>query len=89
MTFIFKSLGVVLAIVLFGVGLLAPLTPSEGMPANNELLTYWIFPLALLAFGWIKTPDRVLKYISLCLFFLVGGFYSYMLYLMSTGGPAL
>lgn len=55
-----KALAVVgnlLAWFSFGVGLLSPLTPSEGLPEIGMLLSFVMFPLFLLLHAW-RTYER-------------------------------
>ena len=42
----------VLAPVWFGLGLIAPLTPSEGNPSLLNLLCFWLAPMGFLACVW-------------------------------------
>ena len=43
---------VLVAPVWFGLGLIAPLTPSQGAPSVLSLLGFWLAPMALLAGVW-------------------------------------
>jgi hypothetical protein len=47
-------LGCVLSWVIYGFGLIAPLTPSEGIPNVFELMVFVGIPLAILAWCWLK-----------------------------------
>jgi hypothetical protein len=50
--------------LLYGIGLLAPLTPSEGMPGVFDLLGFVGCPLALLVVSLFKSQTRVGRAIS-------------------------
>lgn len=50
-----------LAAVLFGVGLVAPLTPSHGMPRAVDLLVFAGVPAALLLAGLVLERHRAVR----------------------------
>jgi hypothetical protein len=54
----------VFAILLLAMGLLSPLTPSEGNPTIIELFIFAILPLLILGGIIIKTENRLLKLIA-------------------------
>jgi hypothetical protein len=63
---VLRNAGLVLAAcgawLIFGVGLIAPLTPSEGMPHPIEIAAFVAFPIALLSLviGYARTrPTKV------------------------------
>ena len=41
----------VLAPIIFIVGLVSPLTPSEGLPSVIDLFIFWIIPLLIIAYA--------------------------------------
>ncbi len=47
-------LGCVLSWAIYAFGLIAPLTPSEGMPSVFDLMVFVGIPLAILAWCWLK-----------------------------------
>lgn len=51
----------IVALFLFFFGLLAPLTPSEGFPANWLLVFYIAFPLILLGYAWFTYNHPLTK----------------------------
>jgi len=53
--------GNIFAILLLAMGLLSPLTPSEGTPTIIELLIFAVLPLLILGAIIIKTENRLLK----------------------------
>jgi hypothetical protein len=54
-------IGNLLALVLYGMGILAPLTPSEGMPSFWELLLFVGIPMVLLLYSWHICSSKVAK----------------------------
>ena len=42
-----------LALAVYAVGLLAPLTPSYGTPSLIHLVVFWVLPMGLLASVWL------------------------------------
>lgn len=52
MTKVLAVIGNILALFSYGVALLSPLTPSEGMPGIGVLLSCVGFPLFLLLHAW-------------------------------------
>ena len=41
-------LAMLFAIVIYGTGLIAPLTPSKGMPSAFSMFGFWILPMMML-----------------------------------------
>ena len=64
------------AFIVYGVGLLSPLTPSTGLPALSSLATFVGLPLVLLLIAWRGYTHRVAKYAvvlqSLCVLVFTG-----------------
>lgn len=81
--FLLKSSGVMIAPILFGIGLSAPLTPSEGRPELINVLIYWIAPLIILSLAWVKPKEKGLRITSAALFLMVFIPYAYLLFRMS------
>ena len=48
-----------LALAVYAVGLLSPLTPSYGTPNLLHLTVFWMFPLGLLASVWLWDQSAV------------------------------
>jgi hypothetical protein len=67
------------AIVIYGIGLLSPLTPSEGVPSVAMILVFVGIPLGLIAVGALLAQSKIIKGIMLleALFIL-----TYTLYLL-------
>lgn len=55
-------IGNLLAIAIYGVGLISPLTPSEGAPTFGALLVFVGLPLALLLNSWRVYTNQFAKY---------------------------
>lgn len=53
--------GVIFATIIYGVGLVAPLTPSEGIPSLLELLVFVVVPCAVLVACVIAVNSRPVK----------------------------
>lgn len=51
----------VVAVVLFGVGVVAPLTPSQGVPRAVDLLVFAGVPAALLLAGLVLERHRAVR----------------------------
>lgn len=52
---------ILLSMMWFGIGLVAPLTPSSGLPSVGELIVFAGFPLGLLAAGFTVSNHIVAK----------------------------
>jgi hypothetical protein len=57
-----------LAIAIYAVGLLSPLTPSYGTPSIFQLIVFWVFPMGLLASVWIWDHSVVGRLFATMLF---------------------
>jgi len=53
----------VIALVILAIGLLSPLTPSEGKPALLEVIIFAVSPLLILGLMILKTQSRTAKFI--------------------------
>lgn len=53
--------GNILALAIFGVGLISPLTPSTGTPAMGFIFTFVGLPLILLLYAWLVYLNQVAK----------------------------
>ena len=58
MRHVILALACVLALAVFAAGLIAPLTPSEGMPPTRALVGFCGAPLLLLAVCFAFAQDR-------------------------------
>ena len=56
------------------VGMVAPLTPSEGMPSARDLIIFACGPLILLSLAHHGAPSRALKIFIATEFFLLAAF---------------
>ena len=66
------TLGVlVLAPLWFGLGLLSPLTPSEGAPSLVALLAFWVAPMISLASVWAWDKSVVGRLGATAVFLLI------------------
>jgi hypothetical protein len=74
------GVGVVSATVTYMLGLVAPLTPSEGVPDLWELLVFLALPCVVLAVCAYAAQSRVAKALLVAQLFLFGGFGSWLLY---------
>jgi hypothetical protein len=52
-----------IAIIIYGTGLIAPLTPSEGGPSLSTILTFIGIPLILIVGGALTTRSLFLRVI--------------------------
>lgn len=68
------TLGVVSATLMYGVGLVAPLTPSEGIPRLWELLIFLVCPCVLLLVCAWASSSRLTKALLVLLSFMFCGF---------------
>ncbi|SDU31793.1 hypothetical protein SAMN05216210_3076 [Halopseudomonas salegens] len=55
-------IGNILAFLIFGLGLIAPLTPSEGMPSIGSLITFVGLPLVFILNAWRHYTHQISKY---------------------------
>lgn len=63
----FVVLGQLLAVILYGMGLIAPLTPSPGEPCISlvDAAVFWVLPVNLCLLGVGFHPGFALKVLSL------------------------
>lgn len=54
--------GNILAFLIFGAGLLSPLTPSTGMPSIGSLITFVGLPLVLMLNAWRHYTQKISKW---------------------------
>lgn len=80
---ILAIIGNILAIIIFGVGLLAPLTPSTGMPSIGSILIFVGLPLLLLLLTWRIYLSKVSMYAVITQGLCIAGFVSYLLMLQA------
>ena len=74
-----KSLLVVLVSpVVYVVGLIAPLTPTEGYPTVLSLLGFWLLPMAALAAVWTWDRSIVGRVTSSVVFVLILASYAWI-----------
>ena len=52
---------IIVASSIYGVGLISPLTPSEGVPSLSDILLWFVIPLVLLFFGYRIVKLRLLR----------------------------
>jgi hypothetical protein len=76
--------GIIFATIIYGVGLVAPLTPSEGVPILWELLVFVIVPCAVLVACAFSVNSRPVKALLVIQAFLFVGFSIWLLYLQSS-----
>ncbi len=70
-----------LALMIYGIGLMAPLTPSERLPSFYELIIFLVFPMGLLGYCFYKLESIYFKIIILIQFFAIASFSIYLLIL--------
>ena len=56
--------GNILALGLFGVGLISPRTPSEGLPTLFDVLVFVFGPVAILFVCWLACRQRLAKVVT-------------------------
>ncbi|MEH6544439.1 MAG: hypothetical protein V7721_10890 [Porticoccaceae bacterium] len=83
MTKVFAVIGNILALFSYGVALLAPLTPSEGVPDIRMLLLFVGFPLLLLLHAWRTYNSRPAKIVVIFEATAIVGFTSWLLVIQS------
>jgi len=74
-------LGNVLAVVLYSVGLISPLTPSEGSAGPTEILIFGLAPVLLLAACIAASKSMLLKVIFFVQLMCIVGVTSWLLWL--------
>jgi hypothetical protein len=75
---------IILSVAIYGVGLIAPLTPSQGVPSPADILVWFVIPLVLLFFGYriVKSrPIRIAIAVGLIFVFCTGSVLLIFLYL--------
>lgn len=75
------GVGVASATVTYMFGLVAPLTPSEGVPSLWELLVFLALPCIVLVGCVNAAQSRFAKALLIAQLFSFGGFGSWLLYL--------
>ena len=73
----------VLALALYMVGLIGPLTPSEGMPTAFNILLFAVIPVTILLICWRAYQGRTAKAAALVQALLIvafSGWLSWFLY---------
>lgn len=83
MTKAFAVIGNLLAVFSYGVALLSPLTPSEGMPGIGVLLSCVGFPLLLLLHAWRSYSSKPAKIAVIFQVVAIVGFTSWLLVIQS------
>lgn len=63
MSKVLAIIGNILALLAFALGLLSPLTPSEGTPTIGAIATFVAFPLVLLANAWAHYTRPISRYV--------------------------
>ena len=74
-----------LAVLLFGAGLVAPLTPSEGAPGAAELLVFAGAPAVMLQVGAAFEPRRTMRAVWAAQLFALGAMVGWLAALQSGG----
>lgn len=69
----------ILAWLLYAAGLIAPLTPSEGMPRLGDFLIFLVGPIALLIFVAMRSQSRIVKGLVFLQVAVVVGFTSWLI----------
>lgn len=83
MTKAFAVIGNLLAVFSYGVALLSPLTPSEGMPGIGVLLSCVGFPLLLILHAWRTYSSKPAKIAVIFQVVAIVGFTSWLLVIQS------
>ena len=78
---IFIFLASVLSWAIYGFGLIAPLTPSEGIPTLFDLTVFVGIPLAILGWCWLKCSALWAKIIMIIQGLSIIGFTCWLLLL--------
>ena len=63
MSKVLAIIGNILALLTYALGLLSPLTPSEGAPTIGAIATFVVFPLVLLANSWTRYTHQISRYL--------------------------
>jgi len=83
MSKVIAIIGNILALLIFGVGLLSPLTPSTGMPAIGSLITFVGLPLVFLLNAWCGYVNQIAKYVVVLQGLSILGFTGWLLSLQA------
>lgn len=83
MTKALAVIGNLLALFIYGVALLSPLTPSEGMPSVGILLSFVGFPLFLFLHAWRTYNSKPAKLAVIIEVAVMVGFTSWLLVIQS------
>ena len=75
---------IVASIVWYGIGLISPLTPSEGMPTTSDLIIFVFIPVLAICI-WIIISKHLYEKIALGIFVLIIIGFSSWLLLLQTG----
>jgi len=76
-------IGNILAFLIFGAGLLSPLTPSTGMPAIGSLIIFVGLPLIFLLNAWRVYLHQITKYAVILQGICILGFSGWLLLLQA------
>ncbi len=72
-------LGCVFSWAIYGFGLIAPLTPSEGIPGVTDLMVFVGIPLAILGWCWLKCSALWAKILMIIQGVVIIGFTCWLL----------
>lgn len=81
MTKVLAIIGNMLAFAIYGIGLVSPLTPSEGLPGIGSLLTFVGLPLLLLMYAACVYSSRAAKTAVRLQALMVTSFTAWLIYL--------
>ena len=73
----------VAGVLLYGLGLVSPLTPSEGMPNVLELFVFMACPVAFLSVSLFLSRTRVARAITVVEITGIVGFTAWLLWLQA------
>ena len=76
---ILAVIGNVLAIIIFLIGLISPLTPSSGIPSISSIFIFVVLPLICLVYAWRIYASKISKYIVMTQGLFIIVFVSYLL----------
>jgi hypothetical protein len=78
---LFPTILDILAVLVYGVGLISPLTPSEGVPSFGDVLIFVILPIVLLGSSLTLTRGWLARILVTIQMVAVIGFTSWLLWL--------
>jgi hypothetical protein len=78
---LFPTILDILAVLVYGVGLISPLTPSEGVPSFGDVLIFVILPIVLLGSSLALTRGWLARILVTIQMVAVIGFTSWLLWL--------